>query len=63
MYKLCYPNGTVFNTYETRIDAEIDQSMMPPFEETIIVYEEPSPDTYPRCEIPPLLDPRWKLNP
>ena len=42
MYKLCWPNGTVFNTYETRIDAEIDQSMMPPFEETIIVYEEPS---------------------
>lgn len=52
MYKLCWPNGTVFNTYESRIDAEIDQSMMPPFEETIIVYE--APDSYPSCEIPPL---------
>ncbi len=52
MYKLCWPNGTVFNTYESRIDAEIDQFMMPPFEETIIVYE--APDSYPSCEIPPL---------
>jgi hypothetical protein len=46
MYKLCYPNGTVFQTYETRIDAELDQELM--FDETVIVYEEPSPDTYPR---------------
>ena len=49
MYKLCWPNGAVFNTYESRIDAEIDQSMM--FEETIIVE---APGGYPSCEIPPL---------
>jgi len=61
MYKLCWPNGTVFNTYESRIDAELDQELFPPFEETVIVYEEPSPDTYPRCEIPPLFKARWEL--
>ena len=37
MYKLCYPNGTVFQTYETRIDAELDHELM--FDETVIVYE------------------------
>ena len=59
MYKLCYLNGNVFHTYETRIDAELDQELM--FDETVIVYEEPSPDTYPRCEIPPLFKARWEL--